>query len=374
MIGQDLNRPVNEFGYDEKVLGGCGLAGIISVKKRMIPGEQIIKAIALMHDRGNGLGGGFAVYGIYPQYRDYYAFHLMYDSDGARTTTELLLKKNFHIAYQERIPTQVTKTIKSHPDFYRYFVLPREDAKKELPDKDDGNFIVSQVMHINGSIDGAFVVSSGKNMGAFKGVGFPEDIAEFFKLHEYKGYCWTAHNRFPTNTPGWWGGAHPFTLLDWAIVHNGEISSYGINKRYLEMYGYRLTMLTDTEVVTYLFDLLVRRHGLSFETAVTALAAPFWKNIDRMEEGERKAMTALRMVYGSALLNGPFAVILSHNNGFIGLSDRIKLRPLVAAKAADLYYLSSEESAIRKINRDLEKVWFPRAGEPVIVNYEEEGK
>ena len=31
-----------------------------------------------MHDRSNGLGGGFAVYGIYPSYADHYAFHVMY--------------------------------------------------------------------------------------------------------------------------------------------------------------------------------------------------------------------------------------------------------------------------------------------------------
>ena len=29
-----------------------------------------------MHDRSNGLGGGFAAYGIYPEYRDFYALHM----------------------------------------------------------------------------------------------------------------------------------------------------------------------------------------------------------------------------------------------------------------------------------------------------------
>lgn len=29
-----------------------------------------------MHDRSNGLGGGFAGYGIYPEYKDFYAFHM----------------------------------------------------------------------------------------------------------------------------------------------------------------------------------------------------------------------------------------------------------------------------------------------------------
>ena len=54
---------------------------------------------------------------------------------------------------------------------------------------------------------------------------------------EYEGYCWTAHGRYPTNTPGWWGGAHPFAHA-WItpVVHNGEISSYDANRRYIEMY------------------------------------------------------------------------------------------------------------------------------------------
>ena len=45
-------------------------------------------------------------------------------------------------------------------------------------------------------------------MGVFKAVGYPEDVGDFYRLEDYKGYCWTAHGRYPTNTPGWWGGAH----------------------------------------------------------------------------------------------------------------------------------------------------------------------
>jgi len=362
----------NEYGHDEKVQGGCGLFGIINVKRKLVPGSVIIDAISVLHDRGNGLGGGFAAYGIYPEYKDYYAFHVMYENKEAIAPTEAYLAQFFNVTYHEQIPTRVTKAIQAHPLFYRYFVQPKEEAKALLPNKDENDFVVGKVMYINENITDAFVVSSGKNMGAFKGVGYPEEIAEFFKLEGYKACSWTAHNRFPTNTKGWWGGAHPFTLLDWAIVHNGEISSYGINKRFLEMYGYKLTMLTDTEVITYLFDLLVRRFGFDFRTAALVLASPFWKNIDAMPGEERKVLTALRMLYGSALLNGPFAVILSHNRGFVGLSDRIKLRPMVAAQVGDYYYLSSEESAIRKINPSLDRVWFPKAGEPVIIDFEQE--
>ena len=65
---------------------------------------------------------------------------------------------------------------------------------------------------------------------------------EFYRLEEYEGYCWTAHGRYPTNTPGWWGGAHPFALLDYSVVHNGEISSYDANRRFIEMFGYKCTL------------------------------------------------------------------------------------------------------------------------------------
>src|SRR5660397_271250 len=80
----------------------------------------------------------------------------------------------------------------------------------------------------------------------------------------------------PRTPRGGWGGAHPFAVLDYSVVHNGEISSYGINRRYLEMLGYRCTLRTDTAVVTYLFDLMLRRHGLPVEMACRALASPFW--------------------------------------------------------------------------------------------------
>ena len=126
-------------------------------------------------------------------------------------------------------------------------------------------------MRINTETGKAFVFSSGKDMGVFKGVGFPEDVAEFFCLEDYQGYLWTCHSRFPTNTPGWWGGAHPFNILDWTVMHNGELSSYGINRRYLEMYGYKCTMQTDTEVLAYAVDLLMRRQNMPIELVAQIL-------------------------------------------------------------------------------------------------------
>jgi glutamate synthase domain-containing protein 1 len=187
-------------------------------------------------------------------------------------------------------------------------------------------------------------------MGAFKGVGFPEEIGHYYLLEEYEAHTWVGHNRFPTNTPGWWGGAHPFTLLDWSIVHNGEISSYGINSRYLEQFGYKCSLGTDTEVAAYLFDLLLRRHKLPLELACKALASPLWSEIDRMPEEEAAVMRSLRAVYGPGMLNGPFAIVLGFNGGMVALNDRIKLRPLVAARQGTKLMVASEESALREVS------------------------
>ncbi|HIE31385.1 MAG TPA: hypothetical protein EYP67_03270 [Methanosarcinales archaeon] len=363
---------------------GCSISGMMSESGKRLDGNAIIRSIALMHDRGNGLGGGFAAYGIYPWHSDQYAFHMMFDDMDAKERCEEHFKDRFEIVFDEEMPTRPggvfeEETSGRHGDFggqpiidppilWRYFMDVPEERMRFVSERE---YVVEEVMEINSKVDGAFVASSGKNMGAFKGVGYPEDLGVFYKLGEYKAYIWTAHGRFPTNTPGWWGGAHPFCLLDWSIVHNGEISSYGINKRYLEPFGYRLELRTDTEVVAYLFDLLVRRHKMPIELAAKALASPFWKDIDRMPERERRIATAIRQVYGGALLNGPFSIILGHSRGMVGFNDRIKLRPMTCAKKDDMLYMASEESGIREIAPDLDLVWSPRAGTPVVGVLEE---
>jgi len=353
----------------QKDISGCGLSGIINKNGERVTGEGIICSIACQHDRGNGLGGGFAAYGIYPDFKDHYALHIMADNLDALHAAEGFLNQTVSVVHQEKIPTRPNKYITDPPILRRYFVEPVKEGDRicRWPGLSDDDYIVRVVMNVNRDIKGAYIFSSGKNMGAFKGVGFPEDIADFYRLDEYAGYIWTAHNRFPTNTPGWWGGAHPFTILDWSIVHNGEISSYGINKRYLEMFGYHCTLLTDTEVVAYLLDLIIRRHGLPVKLACKVFAPPFWQEIDQMDKESKRLFTAIRMVYGSGLLNGPFAILFAYNGGLVGLNDRVKLRPLVAAVKGDTVYMASEESAIRAICPDPEKVWAPKAGEPVIV-------
>lgn len=354
---------INNTYNDDKVIDACSIFGAMDRSGRRFSGESVIKAITNMHDRGNGLGGGFAVYGLYPEHADNYALHLMYISNKSRLETEQFLHDNFSVVYQEEVPVRQTAVVKNPPLVWRYFV----DVPQSLPeDQSADDYVVARVMEINTSENDSFVFSSGKNMAVFKGVGYPEELAEYFKLEQYRAYLWTAHGRFPTNTVAWWGGAHPFSILDWTVVHNGEISSYGINRRYLEQFGYQCTMQTDTEVVAYAVDLLIRKHGLPWEVTAKVLAPPFWDEIERMPKEEQDLMRAIRQTYSSLLLNGPFAVVIAHNGEMIGLTDRIRLRPLTVGEKGDMLYLSSEESAIRLISPDLDSAWSPLGGEPVI--------
>ncbi len=354
-----------------RIPSGCAVAAVISKDGERMTGESVIGAMKPMHDRSNGLGGGFAGYGIYPEYKDLYAFHIFFDCRDTRKKCEAFLKESFEVVKGELIPTRKMPGITDEPIIWRYFVTPLGSVLADLQ-LDEKEFVARTVMKINVETDGAYVFSSGKNMGTFKAVGFPEDVGLFYRLDEYEGYSWTAHGRYPTNTPGWWGGAHPFTLLDYSVVHNGEISSYDANRRFIEMYGYKCTLQTDTEVITYIMDYLVRRQGLSLSEAASVIAAPFWSTIEQEpDEEDRKRHAFLRTAFPSLLVTGPFSIVLGFTGGLMALNDRLKLRSMVVGEKEDRVFIASEEAAIRTMEPDAENIWAPAGGEPVIVQVKE---
>ena len=354
-----------------RIPSGCAIAAVIAKDGERMSGRPIIEAMMPMHDRSNGLGGGFAAYGIYPEYKDLYALHFFFDERTTRKNCEVFLKERFEIVKSEIIPTKKIPSITDEPIIWRYFVAPLRSVLDSMQ-LDEKEFVVRTVMKINTEMPGAYVFSSGKNMGTFKAVGFPEDVGEFYRLDEYEGYSWTAHGRYPTNTPGWWGGAHPFTLLDYSIVHNGEISSYDANRRYIEMFGYKCNLQTDTEVITYIFDYLVRVQGLTLEEATSVVAAPFWSTIaNKTDIEDKEKHTYLRTLFPSLLITGPFSIVLGYNGGLMALNDRLKLRSMVVGEKNNKVYIASEEAAIRVMEPNVENIWAPAGGEPVIVNVKE---
>jgi glutamate synthase domain-containing protein 1 len=348
-----------------RIPSGCAISGIFSRSGKRMSGEAIIRSIAIMHERSNGLGGGFAAYGIYPEYRDYYAFHIFHNNVAAKINCEKFLERHFDVEKSENIPTRRTPGITDEPLIWRYFVVPLQ-TKLLAAQLDEREYVARCAFRINKDIDGSYIFSSGKDMGVFKAVGYPEDVGRFYRLEEYEGYCFTAHGRYPTNTPGWWGGAHPFSLLDCTVVHNGEISSYDANRRSIEMYGYPCTLQTDTEVIAYIVDYLHRKKGLEYEEVCSVVAAPFWSEIEQMPPEEKTLFEYYRNVFAPYLITGPFSILVGFEGGMMALNDRLKLRSMVAAVKGDMVYASSEEAAIRLLEPEPDRVWAPSGGEGVI--------
>lgn len=343
-----------------RIPSGCAISAVISREGRRMTGEDIIRSMVPMHDRSNGLGGGFAAYGIYPEHREEYAFHIFFDDNTTRRECEAMLKEGFELVDAELIPIRIIPEITDIPHIWRYFVRPLNSVLARLQ-LDEKEFVARTVMDINTKLKGAYVFSSGKNMGTFKAVGYPEDVGRFYRLEEYEGYSWTAHGRYPTN----------FSLLDWSIVHNGEISSYDANRRCIEMYGYKCNLQTDTEVITYIADYLLRRQGLTLEEMASVIAAPFWSTIRTREPAAARQLTYLRTIYPSLLITGPFSIILGFNGGLMALNDRLKLRSMVTAEKDDKVFIASEEAAIRVMAPDAENLYAPMGGEPFIVKVKE---
>jgi glutamate synthase domain-containing protein 1 len=357
---------------NQQVFDACGISGFISIDGTPVSGKRIIDMLCILNERENGLGAGFAAYGIYPKYKDYYALHFLLDNDEAKGRVLKYLEKNGSIIHSEPIPTETPPNINNPPIIWRAFFEPKT---YEFITADE--IIVSLVMNINENFEGAFVMSSGKNMGVFKGNGWSHEIANFYKIFEYEAFIWLGHSRFPTNTPGWWGGAHPFNLLNCSVVHNGEITSYGTNMRYLALNGYKCTLFADTEVIAYFFDLLCRKHHLPLPIATLALSPPLHEEIERMERKHQIALKSIRATYRSAMLNGPFSIVVGYTDPIptlIGLTDRKKLRPLVCAISDDenIIYMSSEEASFKRLmldkNKDFQfkEIWHPNAGTAVI--------
>ena len=239
----------------------CGIIGVIDRRRQMMDGGKIRDSLAMMDERGSGEGAGYVAYGIYPDYKDYFALHVFFDNIREnKGAIDNLLEKWGTIIHDEQIKTYAQPNLRKVHTPWRYFsrpdrnLMPKSTHRRRYyhPSRHESEFRAER---------GPDLLFRKKPWG-FQAAGWPEDVANFYRIEDYKGYLWLAHNRYPTNTSGWWGGAHPFNLLNWSVVHNGEITSYGTNRRDIESYGYKCTMFTDTEVVAYLVDLLVRKHGL----------------------------------------------------------------------------------------------------------------
>ena len=131
----------------------------------------------------------------------------------------------------------------------------------------------------------------------------------------------------------------------------------------LKKKGVEVLLLWD-RVDEWMMSAVSEFDGKAFVSA-TASDLQLGELADKDEEA-REQETLLRRMFPSLLVTGPFSIILGYTGGLMALGDRLKLRSMVCAEKGDKAYISSEESAIRRIEPDLDRVWSPSGGEAVV--------
>ena len=167
--------------------------------------------------------------------------------------------------------------------------------------------------------DDVTVLSVGRSIEVFKGVGDPDAVAERFRLAKRTGTHAIGHTRMATESAVTTAGSHPFsTGADTCLVHNGSLSNHNRLRERLTAAGERFQTENDTEV-----------------------AAGYLAH--RMKSGD-----TLDAALGRALkdLDGFYTFAIGTAGGFAVLRDPIACKPAVMAETDDWVAMASEFRAI----------------------------
>ena len=245
--------PPSSYKVEEE--GGCGVTGFAC--SIPVSGRHIFEPSIQMHNRGNGKGGGIAAVGFSHEelgvtpsvlQKDYLIQIALLDPQIRKTIEEQCIKPFLDVDKAERIPTvddyKMIEGLETRPpDVWRYFarvqekVLERFIEENGLENMDirraedeficQNSFKLNQKFYASLGEKKAFVLSHGRNMMILKIVGYAEQVEQYYKLEDFKAHIWIAHQRYPTKGRVWHpGGAHPFSGMDEALVHNGDFANY----------------------------------------------------------------------------------------------------------------------------------------------------
>jgi len=335
----------------EREPDGCGILGVL--RKQGAPkirGPDVIRAIERVRYRGSDKGAGFAVFNLGDR-GGLYRVKVFLDERGARPEELIQILESRGISIEFKRAEASRGSICS----YELGVYVDNYAK-----------LRRTVEELNATLWGGRigrVYSIGRSLNIYKGVGFPADVAFTYNIEGLEGDMWLAHTRQPTNSPGhypYW--SHPFATADIAVVHNGDLSSFGANMEFLSSRGWRGFVGTDSEVIAMLFEELISE-GLEVEEAVRIMVNPS-RRLAPLDP-------AVDHLYRNARLDGPFSAVIGYNSGddiyMIVIADRFKLRPIVLGEDGERIYAASEENQIRELSPGA-KVWTLKPGEYFIAS------
>ena len=356
-----IKTPVNKC--DEE--GGCGVTGFMA--SIPIAGRHIYEPSVQMHNRGNGKGGGIAAVGLSASdlgvpkdvLEDHYLLQVAYLTEEAIPQVESTnINPMFDIYKSEKIPTiddytSIGLEVKP-PDVWRYFVRVRPNVlekfirynnfydmdKRKAEDEFvfQNSFRLNQTYYASLGEKQAFVLSHARNVMILKVVGYAEQATQYYCLDDVRAHGWIAHQRYPTRGRLWHpGGAHPFSGMHEALVHNGDFANYHAVSEYLNQHNIFPQFLTDTETSVLLLDLYNRVFEYPLEYIIEALAPTTEYDFDCLSPEKQQVYKYIQSQHMTGSPDGPWFFIIARNDPYkdlmqlIGITDTAMLRPQVFA-------------------------------------------
>jgi len=371
--------------------GGCGVTGFIA--SIPVSGRHIFEPSVQMHNRGNGKGGGIAAVGLSAQdlgvSQDILDTHYMLqvallNSEVLPQVENEFITPCFEVRMSNRIPTvddyrEIEGLNIKPPDINRYFVRVKKNVLDQFMEQNklvnmdprhaEDEFIYQNSYRLNQKFYAslgekqAFVLSHGRNIMILKIVGYAELVAKYYLLGNIKAHGWIAHQRYPTKGRVWHpGGAHPFTGLDEALVHNGDFANYYSITEYLKQFNVFPQFLTDTEVSIQLFDLWNRNFGYPLEYIIEAMAPTTEHDFNSLPLEKQKIYRQIQRCHMHGSPDGPWFFIIARNDVYgkqfqlMGITVTAMLRPQVFAMQdgeVQVGLICSEKQAIDATLRSL---------------------
>lgn len=341
-----------------KVISSCGIFGVIrKPSSSRVKGSLVVKAIEAVRFRGSSLGAGFSYIKNQPL-KNRFLFRVFINPE----------KESIAINKLRSILRRGVSGWEERSYYVRDrvgFVLTELVVERLSSDEAWGLARLIDEAGENGRLMRVF--SASPYVVVAKGVGYPIEVADAYHIQEVESDAWLAHTRQPTNSPGrlpiW---SHPFSVGDWSVVHNGDISSFGAHMELMLGRGVSSLVGTDSELIAFILDQLTRVEGLRPDEAaliVTGRPEIEWGEPDTQLYNEWRK---LRTRYHGFMADGPFSVaaLYAARDGdyyLIAFADRYKFRPLVAGEDDDYIYVASEECQIRCVSPRA-RVWSIEPG------------
>lgn len=171
------------------------------------------------------------------------------------------------------------------------------------------------------------VQSCGRSLEIVKDVGDAAEVADKHGVREMIGSHGLGHARLATESSVLPNASHPFwarPFPDVAIVHNGQITDYHLQRGRLTRKGYRFLTENDSELIAvWVSDQMAQ--GLTLAQAL------------------RKSITSI---------DGVFTFLIANEDGIGFAKDRFAMKPLVVVERNGELAAATEEQAVRRVVPD----------------------